>query len=624
MNKGGNTVSFTEVKSWTVMELIDSLNSNPEKKEKIIIPQYQRNIVWSKQQQKLLIESIKEGMPIGALLLYHEKAEEGYNVYHLVDGLQRSTAIKSYQEKPTLFFTKENIDKELLDLLHEYFDVDIEIVTKFFVEWIQSLGGFNEMDGFSSSGLAYFLDEKNGGKLEKSQIKDLSNRLPEYLAKINKESNISDKSIPIIIYHGSKSNLPVIFERINSKGTQLNKYQIYAATWSIYKPVDIGNIEVINRIRDKYEALIEEGLEVDNYDPTSFNTSKFNYFEYFFGLGKLLSDKYPMLFGKANKKDQTESIGFNLGSICLKNDLKRMEKLPDILLNVDINKYEKCILDSVNIVYEILKPFVSFKANKSSGSTTSSAAHTEMQIVSIVGKVFNEKYDVNFNNKSEWSSKKKILERNLPYHYLYDILRNYWSGTGDTKAIELINSTRYENEIKMSNWENVFNEWFETEISKNEKTRANIKPQAILFLKYIYTHLFTAHEELSSAIYEIEHICPLAKLREVAKQDGIEGLPMSCISNLCLLEKDLNKNKGSKTYYEYYDELVKKGELTQQQANEELQKIEKRTFVTREEIEFINRFDLKDKDKYYSFLENRFKKLKEKFYELNNIELSTE
>lgn len=610
-------MSFTEVKTWSVEELMDALDSNPEKKEKIIVPQYQRNLVWKKEQKKLLIESIKCGMPIGALLLYHENAEDGYNIYHLVDGLQRSTSIKAYNEKPTLFFSKENVDENLIEELKTFFDNDVDSLVRLFVDWIQSLTGFTESEGFSSSALAYFLDEQTGEKLKKKEIRKLTNTLPKYLEKINEESNISEKKIPILVYHGNKSDLPAIFERINSRGTQLNKYQIYAATWSTYDSIDIGNIEIIKKIQDKYEALIEEGLEIENYDPSNFNTSKFNYFEYFFGLGKLLSDKYQILFGKSNSKDQTESIGFNLGSICLNHDLRKMGQLPEKLVKINIDEYEKCLMDSVQIVYEILKPYIKFKANKNGRSVPT--CHTEMQIVSIIGKIFTTKYDDNFNKKEHADEKLTILKKTIPFHYLYDIIRNYWSGTGDSKAFELINSNRYETEIRVNQWEIAFNEWFDSEIDKKEKSRVNINKSSILFLKYIYTHLFSAHEELSTTIYEVEHICPIAKLKKVSKLGNVDGLPMSCISNLCLIEKKLNISKGSKTIYQYYDNLLENEEYTELQIKEEIKKLEERTFTQRSDLDFMINFKEDNLNNYFAFLHQRFDKLKETFYELNDI-----
>lgn len=60
---------------------------------------------------------------------------------------------------------------------------------------------------------------------------------------------------------------------MNSKGTQLSKYQIFAATWSTYPAIEIDNRKIIDQFKGKYEALVDEGLEVDNFDPSNLSTA---------------------------------------------------------------------------------------------------------------------------------------------------------------------------------------------------------------------------------------------------------------------------------------------------------------------------------------------------------------
>lgn len=38
---------------------------------------------------------------------------------------------------------------------------------------------------------------------------------------------IAGTVIPVIVYTGDESNLPEIFDRINSKGTTLDRYEVY-------------------------------------------------------------------------------------------------------------------------------------------------------------------------------------------------------------------------------------------------------------------------------------------------------------------------------------------------------------------------------------------------------------
>ncbi|MFR9295752.1 MAG: hypothetical protein ACLVLR_12845, partial [Turicibacter sanguinis] len=377
-------------------------------------------------------------------------------------------------------------------------------------------------------------------------------------------------------------------------------------------------IKIINKIKEKYDSFINEGLEVDNYEVSTFNTSKFNYFEYFFGFGKLLTDEFPELFGKGNSKnDKTESIAFNLGAICLDVDPKDMGKLPKELIGKDLNKFETALLESIDLTNKILNPYLKFKGNKR-GNTTVTIYHSEYQIVSIIGKIFKTIYDLNnFEKKDNYKNTLENLKSNIPFHYLLDIFKGYWSGTGDTKALESSRSNRYELSIKKDQWENVLNEWYENDRSKKEKSRVTIKSDAKLLLNYIYLHKFTAYENLSDKYYDIEHLCPIDRLKKVATL--VDGLPISCIGNLCILDGDINQTKKSKTYYEYYNNEVEIGELTQDQAAKSISKIEEYSFIKEKDLYFLSSLNEDNINLYYEFIDKRFLQLKKEFYKSSNI-----
>jgi len=622
--------NYTDVKSWNIEDIINSLKENPPKRERIIIPKFQRTLVWSNIQRKLLIDSIKKGMPIGALLLYKVGDTNGITEYQLIDGLQRVTTLKRYYDKPTDFYDENNLHEEFVNAIKEFFDeqniqISEEDLKKYIVEWIRSISGFEESKGFSSFALASFLDgklkEKCKNELSKKQLADLVNILKKHLKKIKDESDISNFKVPIITYTGDKSDLPTIFERINSKGTQLNKYQIFAATWSTYNPIKIENKEIKDKIKAKYEALIDEGLEIENYDPTNFYTAKFTYFEYLFGFGKLLAEKFPLLFRSSTSEHEADSIGFNLVAICVKHNLKHLENLPESLKHFDLNQLEEKVFDAVKTVNKILRPYIELRANKKNGKEFP-VVHTEFQIVSLIGKIFHSKYIINqrkgiVENNDKWKKIEHKLYENVPFHYLYDIIKGFWSGTGDRKAMERAYSDWYESPISKELWESALLEWHENEKNKKEKNRSSINKIAVLFLKYIYTHLISAGEELSSVEFEVDHVIPFSRLKKIA--NSIDGLPLSAIGNLALIKKDLNRDKRDKTFYEYYDELVRNGKMTPHQREEKIREIEKYTFTTRKMLEFIYDLSENNVDNFYSYLDKRFARMKEKFYELNRI-----
>lgn len=611
-------INFTVPYTWKLEDLIDALNSSPNKKNKITIPKFQRTLVWKKEQQKEFIDSIKKGFPIGAILLYKSTPDmQGNTIYNLIDGLQRSTAINQYLKAPTRFFDKSNLSEETINNIFSIIfsiksDTDKELMINEIIKWITELKGFEESDGFSSFKLTTHLNKTINLNLDLPNTERLTDNFVSILRDIKEESNINHFEVPILVYTGEQYNLPTIFERLNSKGTQLSKYQIYAATWINYKSFQIANRNIIDGIKLKYDSLIEEGYDIENYDGTvKFFTSEFTTFEYLFGLGKYLTNKFQYLFSTSSKLEQEDSIGFNIMNICLGQTVDAMNKLPEKLAEYEVQKVENAIIDAIEIVFNCLKGHITLKMNK---RTKNPIVHSEFQIISMIGKVFHSKYNQDLSAKPTWEEVEKKIKSNLTYHYLYDIVRGYWRGTGDAKAYELSFSDRYETTIKKANWDNILNEWFEYDLSKKEKLRVNIKNEAVLFYKYLYSYSLTAFEEISGIEFDIEHIIPVDKLKDIA---GESGIPISAFPNLCLLDSGLNRKKGSLTYYQYMSNQVSSGELTEEQAEMEITNIEKYFHTTKIDLQFVD--DDFTVENYVNFLKNRFEKIKKLFYSYNSI-----
>lgn len=71
--------------TWTIKQLIDLISQ-----QKINLkPSYQRNFIWGKKDQTLLIDSISKGYPLPAFFIYLDP--NGY--YEMVDGQQRSKTL---------------------------------------------------------------------------------------------------------------------------------------------------------------------------------------------------------------------------------------------------------------------------------------------------------------------------------------------------------------------------------------------------------------------------------------------------------------------------------------------------------------------------------------------------
>ena len=82
----------------TIEELLDNIDTG-----KICLPEYQRPVVWTDDQVKLLADTVKHGYPYGVLSLAEITSENGETKSLLIDGHQRRSAlakiVKWYDEK---------------------------------------------------------------------------------------------------------------------------------------------------------------------------------------------------------------------------------------------------------------------------------------------------------------------------------------------------------------------------------------------------------------------------------------------------------------------------------------------------------------------------------------------
>lgn len=78
----------------------------------ITIPTFQRRFVWTMAKKKKLIQTLHEGLPFGTILLYPRKDQNtGKTVKTLLDGQQRLSTIKEYNEKKLKYWKPLNIEE---------------------------------------------------------------------------------------------------------------------------------------------------------------------------------------------------------------------------------------------------------------------------------------------------------------------------------------------------------------------------------------------------------------------------------------------------------------------------------------------------------------------------------
>ena len=599
------------VENWTLESLSSALQDMNKDNKRIAVPMFQRGKRWSSQQQRTFIDSLIKGFPVGTMLFY-ETFEDGVQTYILVDGLQRGNSIKKYMNNPTEFFYDKNISEEfcqsILQIVNANVTENYNVVRSKLTEFIKKQKSFKN--------LQYYLPAKDIAEYFSSGseiIGDLIDVIAEFFEERQAlYDQIALTVIPVIVYHGEEENLPEIFDRINSQGTPLDQYEVYAAAWPVSQRFKISNTEIVECAIKKYDAFVEDGFSIHGYDRETMRLSKkVNAFEYLFGLGKYIVSKYDILgFQKSLPDDTVNPIGFELVNACLNdtNKIKILYKNIYAIENVDV--FESALIKAIDFVISSVSAIIRFKGNSRSGTKM---FHSKYQILSMISTTFKEMYDgMNYTAVSDsWNSKKDIISKNLRLYYVYDILTNYWSEGGTNKIHSAAKPNRYMTEISARAWKNALDAFFDRSMFRAEsKQIANPKSEEIVFLNCIYLNTFTAMDQLSINQFDIEHIAPKEQMKKLIAVTEGSGLPISSIANLCYLPEYVNRSKKDKNFYQdkkylqhiNLDEVEKKYSFT---SSDDLEWMDM-PYEGRDDFETLKQF-------YFEFCDNRFSILKKLF-----------
>jgi hypothetical protein len=548
-------------------------DKNP--KYKLEIPSYQRGIVWPKEKKASLIRSIAEGFPIGALMMYvKEVLPNGKTtVLQVIDGLQRSTAVLEYAKSPlalapvTSLWIRREVFASIQELLADHgFTLEVSKLIQLTQDWAEDAGTPSQLNGFTANDLAFVYAKSLG-------LEEFSFALRSHLVPILKEhvievievklQELDDYEIPVILYSGPESDLPDIFEKLNS-GTPLTKYDKFHATWS-EKYAIVENDEIRDFVKSRYKLLVDQDWEIAGFDPNAdLGTKDLNLFEYLTGLGHLLSDSFPYLFAEAKIDKEAPSIGFALATLAMGLRLNDMDKLPEAFPvdgeYLNPSRFESALKDICSIINDRLSKFLSLKLNsgKNSGRFL---PHSELQVISIICRALVEKYDTATWLPKPGSNQLYVLLESMTVHYVLDILRDVWKGSGDSNAYgriwsenhngDLVKSAHYVQKPELSEVKSVLNEYHVNELRKNQTERPSVSMKTKLLLRVLYADIVTHSSNLSDD-FHIEHIYPVKALADfILANPGIDGLPISAFGNLAILTKNDNIIKGKNFIGDY-------------------------------------------------------------------------
>lgn len=569
-----------EVHSWKIQELYDNFMNLETSTKHIRVPTFQRIRCWDATNKDKLIDSIKHQFPFGEVVLNkigicrtNDKIEE----FIVLDGLQRISTIIEYYTYPlnpnSFPGVRNNVFKifeQNIKFLHEEqkiktnkIDVIIQKVFEF----------YNKKSYFDLTNISTYMEylkmlNNNSFLNDRDDVKEIFAKCYE---KVINEIRLNDMMVAVRICFASPAKAYEIFNRLNTTGIKLEKWQIYAACWCEYPNFEIQNLqivqEIINYYNNKKDNLIRmhgSQIKINNeiipYNDK--NNTGYNVFEYIVGLfGYLNNLRFSMgnyeeksivleniakkhVSGGNKTKDVYVGEKFIIRLLseifcCSEQDVGRKisEHDADQLNDLETNLYR-------SIKY--LNPLF-IKLRKS--ASASLPLHQEM--ICIIVETYNRiKDSYTLFKKNQQTNYNKLL---LNMIYLKSIdcwsvsnIKNYLSNLPAFFTKDLGKPFNgYYGDIDMT----IFKESIIAKIDKiNNKTQ---KRRAVT--GFVKLFLFTLNKFVypDNDNYEIDHIIPLKQVTDFNQKNG-EQLCVNHIGNLCCLSKVDNKSKGNSTIFSHY------------------------------------------------------------------------
>lgn len=319
----------------------------------------------------------------------------------------------------------------------------------------------------------------------------------------------------------------------------------------------------------------------------------------------LTEEKCEMIFNARYDGDFT----FAFDNISDYQDMGKLAETMDNYKTLDYKLLKDAIVDAGSIVENFLGSYIESPTKPKHGKAkTSLVCHSELQLASYIIVVFKLKYELTPDkglapNSKQSAKELKRVKEFLYKHYLYDILRGFWAGSGNTKLEEIISdpmTCRYTKDVPKDELERVIAAWFDDTNKKALLT--NVSADTKLFLNYL---LRTSGYYDEGTCYDVEHCVPKDVIKKYYLNRKII-VPMSAVCNLVYIPSGDNRSKGDSTYYQ--SQVLDPGAYTLDE-----QHLAALGYPTHDDLRFVESTDSLTEANYFAFLATRKKVILHKF-----------
>ena len=206
---------------------------------RVVLPEIQREFVWSKQKARDLIDSLYKKFPVGVILLWRPRDIQDFRPLMgqdkakspdrlILDGQQRITSLE---------LTKKGKIKVRFNIDDESFQIENKAIENN-PKWIR-------VDEIWSKGTAIIIQE-----LQPTLNMSMDDIYKKHMEKIDRIAKILDRFIPVFdIREDDYSRIAEMYMRLNEKGTKLKKAEINLA---------LIVLKIPNKFYGKLREIVDE------------------------------------------------------------------------------------------------------------------------------------------------------------------------------------------------------------------------------------------------------------------------------------------------------------------------------------------------------------------------------
>lgn len=509
--------------------------------ERTKLPSFQRKLVWTQKKKEAFIDTLRQGLPFGSVLVYPED-QSNDSMLLVLDGQQRLSTILEYRKCPLRFWKPLNLDEyqNALADINALLPEEKQLNEKTF----DALYPWVESEGDDSNEYADWFDEIESVTVRKAvraQLRELRNSIRSFV-------DLDNLKIPAIKFVGSRELIATVFSNLNQGGTPLSKYEIYNAAWvhTSIKLLPSGESAlqdaILDNVKRHYNDMVNRAeFELDGFSEDELTQSReITLSELGIALGMYVQKELKALVPQG--ENTVAEIGFGLLGIAVGVDNRSLSKLNTYTETIDgqiqliLEKTERICVNLQDIFGKLLKRYKGKKNDEYMLGLS-----TTFKTLSYFAALWNlEPSSDDYRNSLE----------NIKAYYLLDALNKSWSSHGDQRLLDYYPESKKRNYLEpvdKSRLVDAFDHWL---LDATPGIQFNKEVKAITTIHANLTYLSSVIPNGDD--YELEHIVPKKVINQCddASSRSFFG---SIVGNCMYLPRIDNNKKKDKTLYDVKD-----------------------------------------------------------------------